>query len=186
MPTFTLELPSEIKVQVGKTKHFTVVPIGQMSLEVLQIATVNGFMGKLNDISMPKDDNGKPLGEDAWTAMRDKRVKVWLGGTWAATERGDSSMTMMKAQYITEQVAKGRTVNDVEKTIKSYVKDAFGPKESATFGRFLDAIAVAKHPKDADAQAEFRTQIENDLWERTQEARRTATETKLDLSDIGF
>lgn len=184
----TLTLPTEIKVQVGKSANHTVVPVKDMSPDVLRMALLNGFIGALNNISRGEDDKGKPLSDAAWAAKRDAKVKVWLAGSWASTERGDSSVRLMKEQYISEQVAKGRTVSEVERTIKEAVKQAFGDKEAATFARFLDAVALAKEPNDAEARAKVRDAIEDGLFDRAQKAaaERAKTATKLDLTDIGL
>lgn len=183
----TLTLPTEIKVQVGKSANHTLVPIKDMSVDVLRMACLNGFIGALNNISRGEDDKGKTLSDAAWAAKRDAKVKVWLSGSWASTERGDSSTRLMREQYISEQVANGRTVSEVERTIKDAVKQAFGDKEAATFARFLDAVALAKEP-DESKRAEVRQAIEDGLFDRAQKAaaERAKTAVKLDLTNIGL
>jgi hypothetical protein len=149
-----------------------VVDIVTRHPEMLRFAALAGFMGKLGNVS--KGGLKAKLGRDATdkdlAAARDKIVKdAWLNGTWNLSGSGprDSITADMRNLYVSERVAAGQSVADVETAIRGAVTAAFGKDEKATFARFLDAVATLK--VKADESLDFQTvrdEIEAGLMER--------------------
>lgn len=183
MFTVTLSFADDtLRTTLGDTGKVTVVPIKDIAEkhpDVVRMAAIRGFVGALNDISRGKAENGKANSDDVWAAARDKRVKPWTEGSWAAIERAESQYTAMREQYYTERAeAAGLTRAEVDKTIRGLVTEMFGKDENATFSRFLDAVARQKAAQDDDVAA-VRATIEEALAERTRvaaEARKAVAE----------
>lgn len=189
MFTFSIELPESITVAVGDTGLNTVVPVKDIvtaNPDMARFAALAGFMGALNNISRGKDANDKALSDDAWSAMRGKKVAVWLGGTWGATGRSDSAIKLAKDQFVFEAMARtNAAASAIEAKMKADVLAAFGKATPATFGAYLDAVALAKYPSDKELsdRAEYRESIESGLMDRAR-ARKAESDVVLDLSDI--
>ena len=153
---FAIELTTTaFRLPVGDTGKVTELDIAKMPSEVLAMALVNGFMGALNNISRGKDEDNKPNSDDVWASMRQKKVDAWLKGEWSQKAGGgERAMTALKEAFIDERkLATGATSAAIEKSIKQTVKDRFGDKEPATFGRFLDAMALILVERDFAGQA---------------------------------
>lgn len=185
----TLSIPASIRMPVGKDgKLENVVQLDKLPVAALQFAVVNGFLSALSDVSRPKDDNGKAMDDDAWQAARDKRASAWFQGLWAskAGQRGEQFVTHMRNAFVAEQVAKGRTVKEIDALISARVKALFGDKEKATFDRFLDATATLI-AKEAKAEYdEVRAKLEGKYEALAREALAAAEKVvdAIDISDI--
>lgn len=188
--TMTIELPKSIRTSLGDTGKWTEVPLEQMPKRVVEQAVLNGFIGALCNISRGKDEHGKANGDDVWARKREAKVKTWLGGDWASTERGEQGMTLLKEQFVSEQVTlAGMTVKACEAAIAELVKETFGKEERVTFSRYLDAVAthLAKEEGASD-YATIRAEIEADLAARAEaaaEERRKAS-AKVDVKGIAL
>lgn len=146
MAKYSIELPNEIKVPVSDTGLFTVVPVKEIATnhpDVIRFAALAGFMGALNNISRGKDEKtGRPNSDDTFAATRDKRVKPWLAGSWASTERAESQFTQWREVYIADCVTAGMTVSAAESAIKAKVAERLGKDTKATFANFIEASAI--------------------------------------------
>lgn len=200
MITFTVEVANTvIKLPLGDTGLVTEFDIAKMPASVLSMALVNGFMGALNNISRGKDEDGKPLSDDVWAAARQKKVDAWMAGDWASRSGGgERAMTALKEAFVDERkAATGATQAQVERTIKELVKARFGEKESATFARFMDALALQLAERDEgvgegkakpEHVAEKRAAIEAKYQGLADEAAkaRAKAKAKIDLTDIAL
>jgi hypothetical protein len=186
--TITLELPNSIKTSLGKdTGIWTEVQLNAIPANVLKAACLNGFISALNDISRGKDENDRPLSDEAWGKKRAQRVATWVKGEWTSSARSESAMSMLKDQFISEQVAGGATAKQAEASIKATVAAVFGDKEPATFARFLDAVAtMLSKEKGAKGYDEVRAEIEGDLQARAEAAalERAKVVQKADVSSV--
>lgn len=185
----TISIPSTIRMTVGKDGRLeNIVNIDKMPIETIQFAVVNGFLSALSDVSRPKDENGKALDDAAWQAARDKRALPWKQGLWAAKagQRGEQFVTHMRNAFVAEQVAKGKTVKEIDALISARVKALFGKDEKATFDRFLDATAtlIAKEANVdyQDARAKLETKYETLAREALAAAEKVVD--AIDISDI--
>lgn len=130
-------------------------------------------------------------GKDATDAAKldamTKKMEAWYRGEFNVTTRGDSAMTAMREQYVDERrAATSATRAQVEAQVKATVKSVFGDKESATFSRFLDAVATVKAKESGEPFDATREAIEASLWARTEKAaqKRAEVSAKLDVSSI--
>lgn len=129
---------------------------------------------------------GKDASEAEKLAAMEKKMEAWYRGEFNVTSRGESGLTPLKEQYIDERrAATGSTRSEVEKSIKALVAQVFGKDESATFGKFLDAVATLK-AKEGGEVADHREAIESALADRAAkaQAKRDAMAAKLDVSAI--
>jgi hypothetical protein len=197
MFTFTIELPESIKVAVGDTGKETLVDIAAIAKAhpgLIRNAALSGFIGTLNNISRGKDDDGKANSDAVWAAMRAKRVDAWLAGDWAMRAGGERAMTQLKEAFIDERrAATGATIAQVERSIKDLVANTFGKEEAATFGRFLDAVALMMVRRDTGGDdvklvTETREALEAKYQKLADEAKaaRDKVSAKLDLTDISL
>ena len=187
--TVTLSIPTSIRMPVGKDgKLENIVQLDKLPVAALQFAVVNGFLSALSDVSRPKDDDGKPMNDAAWQAARDKRASAWMQGLWAAKagQRGEQFVTHMRNAFVAEQVAKGKTVKEIDALIVARVRALFGDKEKATFDRFLDATStlIAKEAKVDydDVRAKLETKYEALAREALAAAEKVVD--AIDISDI--
>jgi hypothetical protein len=187
--TFTITL-EDFTVALGDTGLVTKVEVSKFPESAIKFAAMNGFISALNNISRGKDDNGKANSDDVWASARAKRCLPWVDGNWGSVTR-ESNVAPLKEAYIDETRERTKqSVADVEKDMTKLVRDTFGEKEKATFGRFLDALAtqIAKARKlDTD---EVRGKLEAKyarLAKEAADARAEATDgLKLDLSAISL
>jgi len=195
----TIELPATITVPLGDTGKSTEVPVKQIAErpEMLRFAAIAGFMGALANISRGKDEEGKPLSDAVWATARQKKVDTWLQGDWAGKAGGgERATTALKEAFVDERKANtGATTAQIERSIKATVAEVFGKDEAATFGRFMDALAVqmarrnsgnSKLPADDDAVGTLRSKIEAKYRRLADEAaaKRAAAKEAIDVSDI--
>lgn len=198
--TFTITVTNPlVRLPLGDTGLHTEFDISKMSEGVLGMALVNGFIGALNNISRGKGEDDKPNSDAVWASMRAKKVDAWLAGDWASRSGGgERAMTALKEAFVDERkAATGASSAAIEKSIKELVKATFGEKESATFARFMDAVALTmarkehgndKLASDSIAVTELRAKIEakyQGLADAAAKARAKAS-AKLDLTDIAI
>lgn len=188
--TMTVELPATIRTSLGKTGKWTEVPVGQMPQRVIEQAVLQGFIGALCNISRGTDEHGRTNSDDIWARKREAKVKTWLGGNWMASERGEQGMTLLREQFICEQMQiAGMTVSACEAAIAELVKETFGKEERVTFGKYLDAVATHLAKEDgAEPYATIRAEIEADLAARAEaaaEERRKAS-AQVDVKGIAL
>lgn len=170
-----LAMPKTIAVPVndaGLTNEIPVHDIFTANPHMLRYAALAGFQGKLGNVS--KSGLKAKLGRDATDkdlhAARGKIVAdAWMNGTWNLSGSGprDSITADMRNIYVSDRVAAGQSVADVDSAIRSAVTAAFGKDEKATFARFLDAVATLKCK--ADDKLDYQTvrdEIEAGLIER--------------------
>lgn len=133
---------------------------------------------------------GKDKPEADRYASMEAKMKAWYNGDFAVVERGDSWMSVLKEQYISEQVSLGAKPSVVEANIKDLVTSTFGEGEKATFSRFLDAVATHLAKDSGEPYEEVRGQIEADLSARAEEAERAradaAKKVKVDVKGLAL
>lgn len=130
---------------------------------------------------------GKAATDAARLDALEKKMAAWYRGELNVVSRGESQYTAMREQYIDERRAATKaTRSEVEKAIKETVKAVFGADESATFSKFLDAVATLKAKQAGTEMADEREAIETALVERTEKAaaERAKVADKIDLSAI--
>jgi hypothetical protein len=130
---------------------------------------------------------GKTATDTEKLAAMEKKIAAWYRGEFNVVTRGDSMMTAMREQYVDERrAATNATRADVEKAIKATVKAVFGADESATFGKFLDAVATLKAKETKGDYGTIREEIEAGLETRTilAQAERAKLAAGLDTSSI--
>lgn len=193
MATFTLEVANTvIRVPLADSGKVTVIDLKDISPEVLAIGLVNGFVKAIGDISRGRDENDKPLTDDAWLAMRQKRVDTWLAGSWASNRQGGGSrlVTVMAEAYDAEQAAWFNVSPSViAAKRKETVKDVLGKDAANTFSNFLDAIATKQaKAKGAEPFDTIRDALEKVWTEKALalSAERAKATPDIDLSDISL
>jgi len=192
MATFTITLSDAVRVPLGDTGKFTEVPIKDFPASTIQFAVHAGFQGALNNISRGKDEKGKPLSDDAWAALRAKRVQPWIDGTsWGSTTR-ESNIAPLKEAFIADMRAKYAEMFPSDKAVEDYfagvVKETLGKDEKATFANMMAAIATQK-AKANGSSVEDETTTLMDIYGKMAEERaeqRKAATSKLDVSGITF
>lgn len=131
---------------------------------------------------------GKGATEAEKLAAMEKKMAAWYRGEFNVVSRGESGMGALKEQYIDERRADtGASRADVERAIKATVASVFGRDESATFGKFLDAVAALKCRADDNLNAaDVREELEAALAERAEKAAqaRVWVRDKIDTSSI--
>lgn len=132
---------------------------------------------------------GKDADEQTKLEQMMKRLRAWYAGDYAVSNRGDSWMGRLKEQYVDDMKAQtGASQRQVEEAIRQAVVDAFGEKEKASFGRFLDALSlsIAKE-QDSDVD-DVRRELEESLAKRVEEAdaERKAKVAKLDVKGLAL
>lgn len=125
----------------------------------------------------------------------DKKLASWYRGEFNVVNRGDSATTALREAYIDDVRSKtNASARDVEASIKATVTAAFGSNESASFGRFMDAMALLlareAHGKDATPEqiGESREAFEAHYQALADEAakRRGDAAAKIDLTAISL
>lgn len=198
MFSITVELPESLEVALGDTGKVTKVDVTAIAKhpEVLRFALINGFMGALNNISRGRGEDDKPNSDAVWASLREKRVNAWLAGEWAGRSGGgERATTALKEAFIDERRADtGATIAQVEKSIKALVESTFGKDEPATFGRFMDALALTMARRDIgdkatpEQVADYRTRIEAKYQKLADDtrAKRDAAKAVLDVTSISL
>ena len=141
----TIELPESITVSVGATGKSTTVPVKDIALshpDVIRLAAIAGFTGALNNISRGKDDNDRPNTDDVFVAMREKRVKPWLQGSWGSTERAPRNTSLWRDVYESDCVAVGMTLAQAIAALANKVAERLGKDSKATFDNYIEALAI--------------------------------------------
>lgn len=190
MATRTIELPAAVTVETGKTGQAVKLKLADVPENVLAMAVINGFTSALNDVSRGKDENDKPNSDAVWHSMREKRADPWLAGEWSFSRQGAGAgiVTRMKEAYVMEQSQLHNVAPSViASKIKETVQAVFGKEESATFPRFLDAIATqyVKANKGAELD-DIRQKLETKYRDAAiaMNAEREEASKTLDLSQI--
>ncbi len=189
------DLPSKIRVPLGKTGRYTEVDVESISKfpMVAKAAFLNGFTSALGDISRGFSDEAKTKQntDDVWAAARDKRVTSWERGDWASKERGDSNLTFVKEQYVFEQMVKGVKQSEIDKSIKGTVARIFGEDAKATFDMFMKALArdslgaKAEESKVADLADSIEAALHKRATARAEETKAAAAKIVVpDLSEL--
>lgn len=156
--------------------------VGELVVAGAKIILTNTFNG-----------GGKDATEQDKRAQLEKKMAAWYKGEFNVVARGESAMTALRNQYIDERrAATNATQAEVEKQIKATVASVFGKDESATFSRFLDAVATlkAKAKGEQRAVADIRAEIEDGLAKRADEAEqaraKARAELTVDVADLGL
>lgn len=165
---------AKVELETGKLPSEVVARIFEAGAKVLLTNAFNG--------------GGKEQPEaDRFKALKGK-MDSWYKGEFSSSGRGDSWMTELKNQFVSEQMLeRGVTPAQVEKELKELVRSTFGEKESATFSRFLDAVALhLSKEEDAGEYEDIRAGIEQDLAERTAKAKaeREAAASKVEVKGL--
>jgi hypothetical protein len=194
MTKVTLNLPSAITVALGKDSgKRQEVETARVAANVWEAIAVAGAKVILTNVF---NGGGKDASFDDKAAAVQKKLDAWYRGEFAVIERGDSAMTAMKEACLEYRISQyGETMAQAERHIRDTVKETFGEKESATFGKYLDAVGTAlareQHGKAATAEqvAEARATVEAFYQGLADEAARKRAEIaakvkapKLDLS----
>jgi len=152
---FQIELPESLEVatgDTGKSVKLDVKALAAAHPEIIRFAAMNGFIGALNNISRGKDDNGAANSDDVWHAQRNKKVDTWMRGEWAARSGGgERASAALKEAFVDERKAlTNATTAQIERSIKDTVQQVFGKDESATFSKFMDAVALLMARREAN------------------------------------
>lgn len=193
MTKLNLNLPTTITVALGKDSgNKLAVETARLPANVVEAIAVAGIKVILTNCF---NGGGKDAKTEDKVAAVQKKLDAWYRGEFNVVARGDSVMTALREAYVDDVRAKtGASLKDVEQSIKAAVQHAFGETESATFGRFIDAMAQAiareEHGKDAtDEQiAGARDAFEAHYQALADEAakRRTDAGAKVDLLGINL
>ena len=169
MTKLTINLPASILVRRNGNED---VKLDTSKLTAEVVARI--FEGGAKIIlTNTYNSGGKERSEVERIAQLQKKIDAWYRGEYVTVERGESQYTAMREQYAQERLeAAGMSRAEVDKAIRATVTRVFGEKESATFPKFLMAVATEKAkangtPDEAAAIAEA---IETALAKRTQEA----------------
>lgn len=198
MQKLTINLPDTIAVAMGKDSGKRMnVETKRLPANVLEVIVTAGIKVILTNVY---NGEGKDAKHDDRVAKVQKKLDAWYRGEFNVVARGDSILTAMREAYIDDIRAKREeagspvSVAEVEKSIKETVTAVFGEKESATFGKFIDAmgrvIAREQHGKDATeeqiatAREAFESRYAKLVEERA--ARRAKVAEKLDLSSLAL
>jgi len=186
-----LGFPADGRIAVPiNDKLRTEVPVRAICIgnpEMLKVAAINGFTGKLGNVS--KGGLKAKLGREASDAdLATARAKIvsdaWLKGTWNLSGSGprDSLVGEMNDAYINKQVTQGFTVAQAIAKKRNTVTAAFGKDEKATFPRFLDAVATLKCKADSSLDYdETRAALEAAAMEAVEADRARAAEASKEL-----
>lgn len=144
MTKFTINVAkTTFAFPVGDTGLVTEFDLTKVPEAVLSIALVNGFMGALNNIARSNGKAEDPKSNKEWAKARADKVAVWYAGTWAANGGGErDTLPMRDAFYLEQRASDTQGRKRLDKVIRAKVTEIFGENESATFGRFLAAVAV--------------------------------------------
>lgn len=193
MNKVNMTLPTAITVAMGKDSGDRLaVDTARLPANVLEAIVVAGIKVILTNAY---NGGGKEAKQDDKLNAATKKLDAWYRGEFNVVNRGDSMLTAMREAYIDDVRAKaGCSAKDVETAIKATVSAVFGEKESATFGKFIDAlgtmIAREEHGKDAtDEQiAAAREAIEAKYLGLADEAakRRSAATAKIDVKGLAL
>lgn len=198
MQKLTINLPDTIAVAMGKDSGKRVnVETKRLPANVAEAIIVAGVKVILTNVF---NGGGKEAKQADREAAVQKKLDAWYRGEFNVVARGDSILTAMREVYILDTIAKYKaagtevTIAQVEKSIKDTVTAAFGEKESATFGRFIDAmarlIARNEHGKDATeeqigaAREAFEAHYAKLVEERA--AKQAKAAEKIDLTAINL
>ena len=193
----TLALASQLTIRTvgeGSAKRDIKLDMGKLSPEVMAKILEGGARIILTNVF---NGGGKERSEVERVAQLEKKIDGWYRGEYTTVERGESQYTAMREQYKQERLdAAGMTGAEVDKAIKATVAAVFGDKESATFPKFLLAVATQKFnamPKEeverhfpAISAHTIADEIEAGLAKRTAEAAAKRAETAKGLNVEGI
>ena len=153
---------SMIRVPVSDTGLTTDIDLNKIPAEVLSIAMVNGLIGALNNIARSNGKGEEPKTDKQWAKARADKVAVWEAGSWASHGGGGErdTLPMRDAFYAERGAVDSKARKALDKAIQSKVRDTYGDGESATFARFLDAVAKELGAGDATEAASIREKLE--------------------------
>lgn len=177
-----------IRVPVSDTGLVTEVDLSKIPANVLAIALVNGFIGALNNISRSNGKDEAPKTNKEWAKARQDKVEVWLAGEWAAHGGGGERdvWPVRDAFYAEQGAVDAKSRKRLDKAIRQLVTDTFGADESATFAKYLDAVAVtlakAGKGKQDDLRAKLQAKYDKLAVELVKE--RNKASAKLDLAGL--
>lgn len=183
MTQVTITLPASILVRNVGTESIR-LDTGKLSAEVVAKIFEGGAKIILTNVY---NGGGKERSEVERVAQLQKKLDAWYRGEYVTVERGESQYTAMREQYAQERLeAAGMSRAEVDKAIRATVTRVFGEKESATFPKFLLAVATEKakangKPEEAPAIAEA---IEAALAKRTAEAAQKRAELASGLKEV--
>lgn len=191
MAKLTIEMPATVKVAMGKDSgQFLTVDIKRMvPFSALWIALITAGIKTI--LTNVYNGGGKDAKHDVKMAAAQKKLDAWYRGEFNIVERGDSMLTAMKEAYIDDIRSKqeGASIKDVEESIKATVSAVYGEKETATFGKFLDAMGTLLHKQDDSQTAEqHREAMESYLAGLVEESakKRSAVAAKLDVTGLAL
>jgi len=198
MQKMNITLPTQIAVALGKDSGKRVnVETKRLPANVVEAIAVAGIKVILTNVF---NGGGKDAKQADREAAVQKKLDAWYRGEFNVVARGDSFMTTLREVYIDDIRAKREeagspvSVVEVEKSIKATVASVFGEKESATFGRFIDAmarlLAREEHGPDATEEqiAEAREAFEGHYAAMAEERAKKAAAAadKIDLTGIAL
>jgi hypothetical protein len=160
--------------------------------EMIRFAIIAGLGGKLGNIS--KSGLSKQLDRPATDAdlasARKGIVKTWLeDGTWNMRGGGerDSLVSFMWDAYFAEKGLITEAAKKQErKRIGELVRKRYGEKESASFGRYLDAVADTLQAAGRGDAAELRQRLGEKYTSLAKELRdaTTSASASIDASEL--
>ena len=144
-----LAMPSVLRVPLAKgSDEVTEIPVAEIFTahpELLRVAACSGMTGKLNNVSLgglSKQLERQATVKDLATT-RANIVKAWANGSWNAGRTSErDTLPLREAFYREKNAVTPAARKALDKAIRAKVTERFGEKDSATFGRFLDAIAA--------------------------------------------
>lgn len=189
MTRVSLELATSVTVAMGKDSgDRLVIETKRLPANVLEAIVTAGIKVILTNAY---NGGGKDAKQADKLAAATKKLDAWYRGEFNVVARGDSMLTAMREAYIDDirQKSDGAlSVSDIEKSIKETVHSVFGEKESATFGKFLDALATLLSRENESEVAAERDALESYYLALADEAakRRTASAAKIDVKGLAL
>ena len=188
-----ISLPATITVQMGKgSTDRLLVDTNRIPANVIEAIFTAGAKVILSNTY---NGGGKDMPHKERLAAAQKKLDAWYRGEFNIVNRGDSMMSALREAYVDDVKAKtGATSKQVEDSIRSTVSAVFGEKESATFGRFVDAMGtlIAREKHDGKPSEE-QVRTERDAFEATYQKladeaakRRADASAKLDLTSLAL
>lgn len=185
MTKVSIKLP--VATTIKALEHKTVViDWSKVPTNVLEELIVGGAKIILTNAY---NGGGKAASEAEKLAQLEKRLDGWYRGEYAQAGGGDRLSSVMREIYIDRiREASGASSKQVEDSMSELVRNTYGEKEKATFGRFMDALSLSIAKAESADVDEVRSGIEADL---TAEASKRMAEkanvvAKIDLGGLSL
>lgn len=139
--TISVSLPESISFSNRDKGLLGKLGLAELNADIIGKAVVFGLTTSV----MNAYNSGGDKHPDKLAAM-EKRINALLRGDWAQASRGETHYTVWRDEvFVPMCLEAGMTIKAANDAIKAKVKEAFGPDESATFSRYLDATANDEH-----------------------------------------